>query len=40
MGRLILHGRYPCKARKPECWRCPIRDVCRFKEKIEDKSGR
>ena len=30
---LILHGRYTCKARKPECWRCPIRDVCRFKDK-------
>ncbi len=30
---LILHGRYTCKARKPECWRCPIRDLCRFKDK-------
>ncbi len=30
---LILHGRYTCKARKPECWRCPIRDLCRFKYK-------
>ena len=30
---LILHGRYTCKARRPECWRCPIRDVCRFKDK-------
>jgi endonuclease III len=30
---LILHGRYTCKARKPECWRCPVRDVCRFKHK-------
>ena len=30
---LILHGRYLCKARKPECWRCPIADLCRFKEK-------
>jgi endonuclease-3 len=30
---LILHGRYVCKARKPECWRCVIRDVCGFKEK-------
>ena len=27
---LILHGRYTCKARKPECWRCPIRDICRW----------
>jgi endonuclease-3 len=32
---LILHGRYTCKARKPECWRCPIRDLCRFKDKTE-----
>lgn len=31
--RLILHGRYLCKARKPECWRCPIEDICQFKEK-------
>ncbi|MEQ1577660.1 MAG: endonuclease III [Hyphomicrobium sp.] len=30
---LILHGRYLCKARKPECGRCLIRDLCRFKEK-------
>ena len=30
---LILHGRYVCKARKPECPRCVIRDLCRFKDK-------
>ena len=30
---LILHGRYVCKARKPECWRCLISDLCRFKPK-------
>ena len=30
---LILHGRYVCKARKPECWRCLICDICRFKPK-------
>lgn len=30
---LILHGRYLCKARKPECWRCTIADLCRFKDK-------
>ena len=30
---LILHGRYLCKARKPECPRCPIRDLCRFEGK-------
>ncbi|MES2002457.1 MAG: endonuclease III [Pseudomonadota bacterium] len=30
---LILHGRYTCKARKPECWRCVVADLCRFKPK-------
>jgi endonuclease III len=30
---LILHGRYVCKARKPECYRCIIRDWCRFEPK-------
>jgi endonuclease III len=30
---LILHGRYVCKARKPECWRCLIRDLCRYQPK-------
>jgi endonuclease III len=30
---LILHGRYVCKARKPECWRCAIADLCPFKPK-------
>ena len=30
---LILHGRYVCKARKPECWRCSIADLCPFKPK-------
>jgi len=30
---LILHGRYVCKARKPECWRCVVRDLCAFKPK-------
>ncbi|MDB5736498.1 MAG: nth [Sphingomonas bacterium] len=30
---LILHGRYICKARKPECWRCPEIDLCAFKPK-------
>jgi len=30
---LILHGRYICKARKPECWRCTIAEVCAFSEK-------
>ncbi|MDR7067529.1 endonuclease-3 [Pseudoxanthomonas japonensis] len=30
---LILHGRYVCKARTPDCPQCVIRDLCRFKEK-------
>jgi endonuclease-3 len=30
---LILHGRYLCKARRPECWRCSVADLCRFKPK-------
>ncbi|WP_210497368.1 endonuclease III [Microvirga antarctica] len=30
---LILHGRYVCKARKPECWRCLIADLCRYPDK-------
>jgi endonuclease-3 len=30
---LILHGRYVCKARKPECWRCLIRDLCLYPQK-------
>ena len=30
---LILHGRYTCKARLPECWRCPVNDLCRYKPK-------
>ena len=31
---LILHGRYTCKARTPECWRCPVVDLCAYKEKV------
>ena len=30
---LILHGRYVCKARTPECWRCCVADLCKFKPK-------
>lgn len=30
---LILHGRYVCKARKPDCPACPVSDLCRFKAK-------
>lgn len=45
---LILLGRYICKARRPECWRCLVADLCRFPNKIlapapgpkRDQSGR
>ncbi|MBW6526894.1 endonuclease III [Sphingomonas sp. RHCKR7] len=30
---LILHGRYVCKARRPECWRCIEHDLCAFTPK-------
>ena len=30
---LILHGRYVCKARTPECWRCAVADCCDYKPK-------
>ncbi len=30
---LILHGRYICQARKPQCWRCLIADLCRWPKK-------
>ncbi len=30
---LILHGRYICKARTPQCWRCPINDCCEYRQK-------
>jgi len=30
---LILHGRYVCKARRPECWRCVVRDLCAYEPK-------
>jgi endonuclease-3 len=33
---LILHGRYVCKARKPECPRCVIRDLCEYRPKTKD----
>jgi endonuclease-3 len=32
---LILHGRYTCKARKPDCPDCIVRDLCSFKSKTE-----
>jgi endonuclease-3 len=33
---LILHGRYVCKARTPECWQCIVRDLCRYTPKTPD----
>jgi len=30
---LILHGRYTCVARKPQCWNCVIADLCEFRQK-------
>lgn len=36
---LILHGRYLCKARKPECWRCLVADLCRFTPKTPAPSA-
>jgi endonuclease-3 len=36
---LILHGRYTCKARTPECWRCIVRDLCAFKPKTPAPKG-
>ncbi|UNK49444.1 endonuclease III [Lysobacter sp. S4-A87] len=37
---LILHGRYVCKARKPDCPHCVLRDLCRFKEKTAGEPDR
>ena len=37
---LILHGRYTCKARLPECWRCPVIDLCRYKPKTRPPGER
>ena len=37
---LILHGRYLCKARTPECWRCPIAPHCGFRLKTAAPQGK
>ena len=37
---LILHGRYTCKARKPDCPRCAIRDLCEYQDKSLDSGLR
>lgn len=34
---LILHGRYICKAQRPECWRCPIAEWCQFEPKSQPR---
>ena len=36
---LILHGRHVCKARKPECWRCIVADLCAFRLKTPAPAG-
>jgi endonuclease-3 len=36
---LILHGRYVCKARRPECWRCPAAKWCRYQDKTPAPTG-
>lgn len=36
---LILHGRYICKARLPECWRCPVVDLCAYEAKVLEPRG-
>jgi len=33
---LILHGRYVCVARKPKCYNCAIRDICKFPKKTQN----
>jgi endonuclease-3 len=36
---LILHGRYTCKARKPECWNCIQQDLCDYRQKTPMPDG-
>ena len=36
---LILHGRYTCKARKPECWNCMVADLCDYRHKTPAPGG-
>lgn len=37
---LILHGRYVCKARRPDCLNCGLTDVCRYYNKTNDRASR
>ena len=34
---LILHGRYTCKARLPECWRCRVVSLCAYRDKVLER---
>jgi endonuclease-3 len=36
---LILHGRYVCKARSPDCPRCPVADLCGYRHKTPPREG-
>ena len=36
---LILHGRYTCKSRKPECWNCMVADLCDYRHKTPAPDG-
>jgi endonuclease-3 len=36
---LILHGRYTCKARKPECPTCVINDLCEYRKKTKEEAA-
>lgn len=37
---LILHGRYTCKARMPECWHCPVAGLCSYGKKVLERPAR
>jgi endonuclease-3 len=36
---LLLHGRYVCKARKPDCPRCSVADLCGFRDKTRSAAA-
>lgn len=37
---ILLHGRYICKARTPECWRCSVTEFCAFEPKTAEPAGK
>jgi endonuclease-3 len=37
---LILHGRYVCQARTPQCWQCGVSECCDFKSKTKPPASR